>query len=277
MYMERTLTFTVEDALLSPISFAMLSGAGLADFGNDKINFIHTTFDLPLDENGKVTLDAESADVGNEDYAMSINSVSIVNNPDDYPIFATILDNTGAGVDFFKATMEGGKQEKKGGKDVLTLSGADGETPITFTLTDTGATQAKIANHAVGTNVRIDCYIAKSSRKSQSFTIDAKKFAGNFYVEADTLFRDEYSGEDMPAVFVIPNAKIQSNFTFNMANTGDPSTFTFTMDAFPAYTRFDNTHKVFAEIQIIGDENLEALKDPEDKGTEDKGTGGTGA
>jgi hypothetical protein len=36
-----------------------------------------------------------------------------------------------------------------------------------------------------------------------------------------------------------------------MANSGDPSTFTFTMDAFPDYTKFDRTKKVMAAIQII--------------------------
>ena len=55
----------------------------------------------------------------------------------------------------------------------------------------------------------------------------------------------------MPAEFIIPNCKIQSNFTFTMASTGDPSTFTFTMDAFPDYTRFDRSKKVLAAIQII--------------------------
>ena len=38
-----------------------------------------------------------------------------------------------------------------------------------------------------------------------------------------------------------------------MASSGDPSTFTFTMDAFPDYTRFDKEEKVFASIQIIED------------------------
>ena len=63
----------------------------------------------------------------------------------------------------------------------------------------------------------------------------------------------------MPAEFVIPNCKIQSNFTFTMANSGDPSTFTFTMDSFPDYTRFDHTHKVFAAIQVIEDLEAEDL------------------
>jgi len=36
-----------------------------------------------------------------------------------------------------------------------------------------------------------------------------------------------------------------------MASSGDPSSFTFTMDAFPDYTRFDHSKKVLAAIQII--------------------------
>ena len=56
----------------------------------------------------------------------------------------------------------------------------------------------------------------------------------------------------MPAELILPNVKIQSNFTFTMASTGDPSTFTFTMDAFPGYTMFDKTKKVLCAIQMVG-------------------------
>ena len=57
----------------------------------------------------------------------------------------------------------------------------------------------------------------------------------------------------MPAEITLPNVKIQSNFTFSMASTGDPSTFTFTMDAFPDYTMFNPTKKVLCVIQIVED------------------------
>jgi hypothetical protein len=52
----------------------------------------------------------------------------------------------------------------------------------------------------------------------------------------------------MPAEFIIPNCKVQSNFTFTMASSGDPSSFTFTLDAFPDFTRFDKSKKVLAAI-----------------------------
>ena len=98
-------------------------------------------------------------------------------------------------------------------------------------------------------SVLVDFYVARTAA-AQQIEITPDKFGGNFYLEASTLFRSE-SGEDMPAEFIIPNCKIQSNFTFTMASSGDPSSFTFTMDAFPDYTRFDHSKKVLAAIQII--------------------------
>lgn len=73
-----------------------------------------------------------------------------------------------------------------------------------------------------GNTVRIDCYTVHTDG-AQEIQIDAENFAGYYYIEADTLFRDEATGQDLPAQFVIPRGKIQSNFTFTMANSGDPS------------------------------------------------------
>ena len=36
-----------------------------------------------------------------------------------------------------------------------------------------------------------------------------------------------------------------------MSSAGDPSTFTFTMDAMPDYTHFDKTKKVLAVLQVL--------------------------
>ena len=47
-----------------------------------------------------------------------------------------------------------------------------------------------------------------------------------------------------------------------MAGTGDPSTFTFTMDAFPGYTYFDKTKQVLCVLQImdVTDESEKLVK-----------------
>ena len=104
----------------------------------------------------------------------------------------------------------------------------------------------------------VDYYVAHTSSDAMQIEITADKFGGNYYLEASTLFRDT-NGVDMPAEFIIPNCKIQSNFTFSMASSGDPSTFTFTMDAFPDYTRFDKSKKVLAAIQVIKDASSQDL------------------
>ncbi len=104
----------------------------------------------------------------------------------------------------------------------------------------------------------VDYYVEKAGVQQIDITPD--KFGGNYYLEASTLFRDT-NGVDLPAEFIIPNCKIQSNFTFSMASSGDPSTFTFTMDAFPDYTRFDPTKKVLASIQILDASSAAGLDD----------------
>lgn len=70
--------------------------------------------------------------------------------------------------------------------------------------------------------VLVDYYVKKTSG-AKMIEITADQFGGNYYLEASTLFRDEATGVDMPAEFIIPNCKVQSNFTFTMAATGDPS------------------------------------------------------
>ena len=101
--------------------------------------------------------------------------------------------------------------------------------------------------------VFVDYYVVKQGSTISELQIDAGNFAGYYYVEASTLFRRQSDGVDMPAEITFPNVKIQSNFTFTMASSGDPSTFSFTMDAFPGTTYFDPTKKVLCVIQIIED------------------------
>ena len=87
-------------------------------------------------------------------------------------------------------------------------------------------------------------------------TIAPEDFGGYFYVEADTLFRREDSGQDMAATLTFPRVKVQSGFTFTMAASGDPSTFDFTMDAFPGYTQFDGTKKVCVTMAVVGSDEI---------------------
>jgi len=207
---EKTLTFTVEDALLSPIGFSVLSGAGLFKGTTEEVH-VHTTSAANVSADGQIDLtDALGA-------SEKIDSIA--------PVFVTITESDGSITGELIENLEVSEDGKK-------LTGADAYT---------------------GKSVQVDFYVVKSAAKVSELQIDAENFAGYYYVEASTLFRDQNTGKDMPAEITLPNVKIQSNFTFSMAATGDPSTFTFTMDAFPGYTYFDNTKKVLCVIQIVED------------------------
>ena len=221
---ERTVTFTMEDALISPLGFMILSGAGLIEASSTKPIQVHTT--------ETTTCKVEGTTV----------TIKLAEKPYDHPggdyIYVMPLKN---GEIFTEPYIP---SEVDGTTNTITLNPEDDIADIFHD----------------GDPVFVDYYVSKTSNLQQ-IEITADKFGGNFYLEASTLFRDT-NGVDMPAEFIIPNCKVQSNFTFTMASSGDPSTFTFTMDAFPDYTRFDKTKKVLAAIQILeGDSVNENIRE----------------
>lgn len=243
---ERTVTFTMEDALISTAGFMILSGAGLIEANEENTIKVHTTEqtnDVVVSEDGTVTItlaDVPYTEVGeNFVYVMLLDNGEVVSEPyipevvkkdDKNTNVITIKKGVGAAGDDIGSVNEDGSMKN----------------------------DAKAwPNNAfkTGDAVLVDYYVEKKSGASQ-IEITPDKFGGNYYLEASTLFRDT-NGVDMPAEFIIPNCKIQSNFNFTMASSGDPSTFTFTMDAFPDYTRFDKTKKVLAAIQIISETSTE--------------------
>lgn len=211
----------------------MLSGAGITKAGDDADDriMVHTTFDLPILDGGQVKIDLETA---GDNHDIKID--------DETPVFGMIMDENGCGVvPCTLAVVEDESPESNCGVYVISR-----QQPLVL--------QSAEAAKYVGHTIRVDCYCEKTNGAVE-MTIDAKNFAGNYYVEASTLWRDQ-NGEDFPMEIVIPNVKIQSNFTFSMAASGDPSTFTFTMDAFPAYPKFNKKKKAFAVMQLIGDDSL---------------------
>ncbi len=209
---EKTLTFTVEDALISPIGLSILTGAGLIKKGEKEYVHVHQTIMATADANNGV-IDLKDA-LGSDKICGSA------------PLFVLATDPDGGLTgDIYKVASV----DQDGDNRKIILLGDEGK----------------------GNNVIVDCYILKEGSSVSEIQIDAENFAGYYYVEGDTYFRAQGNGKDMPAVITLPNVKIQSNFTFTMASSGDPSTFTYTMDAFPGYTYFNKTKKVLCLIQII--------------------------
>ena len=231
----------MEDALISPEGFMILSGAGLIEASEGKPIYQHMT----------ETVDAADVSVSTE----GEDAVAVIKLSEKPYLPADKGDNFA-----YVMFMRDGEIVTEPYIPVHEELEADedGKYSITVRAHDCydDAHSAENPGYIIGQlgdirfdSVLVDFYVARTAAAKQ-IEITADKFGGNFYVEAQTLFRDT-NGVDMPAEFIIPNAKIQSNFTFTMASTGDPSSFTFTMDAFPDYTRFDHSKKVLAAIQII--------------------------
>ena len=219
---ERTVTFTMEDALISSLGLAILTGADVID-AKEKSVIQHVAERVEVGANSEITL-TYAAYQPEEDDGQNY-------------IYVMKLDGSG------NVESEPYLYEVKEGK------------VIHFKQNDYRADANAPKN---GDVVLVDYYTERKSGAHQ-IEITPDKFGGNFYLEASTLFRDT-NGVDMPAEFIIPNCKVQSNFTFTMASSGDPSTFTFTMDAFPDYTRFDKTKKVLSVIQVIEDVEGDMVK-----------------
>ena len=215
---EKTVTFTMEDALLSPLGFSILSGAGLIDASMSDPIYVHTTLKT------RATVGASDQISINLKTAMGDNLKSTQGQDiADKPAYAFIME----------------KGEIKARLGAATPSSGS----VVFTVPEGYEQNDEVT-------VLVDFYV-KASSGAYEMDITPDKFGGYYYLEASTLFRRQDTGKDMAATFIIPKVKIQSNFTFSMASSGDPSTFTFTMDAFPDYTKFDKTKEVLFVLQII--------------------------
>ena len=216
---EKTVTFTMEDALLSPLGFSILSGAGLIDATTLAPIYVHTTLKT-------------RATVGASDQ-ISINLKTAMG--DTLKEDQEIAEKTA-----YAFIMEKGEIKAR----LTPAAPTSGTGVVVF-----GGVPEGYDEHDEVT-VLVDFYV-KASSGAYEMEITPDKFGGYYYLEASTLFRRQDTGKDMAATFIIPKVKIQSNFTFSMASSGDPSTFTFTMDAFPDYTKFDKTKEVLFVLQII--------------------------
>ena len=257
---DRTVTFTMEDALISPQSFSVLSGAGLMDASSDKPIFVHTTQQVAVRGDAVTLANVPAIYKDHPEATMYImlmqnGNIDVKLPPVAFNVIAG--EASGANNDYadIPVTAEEGSTDAKkiaGLTDLLTNALKDKDGNLIDILAEYLNDKNVLKDNVV---LYVDYYVKAESGVKQ-IDIEAGKFGGSYYLEASTLFRDQASGKDYAAEFIIPNCKVQSNFTFTMAPSGDPSTFTFTMDAFPDYTRFDETKKVIAALQIIEDRQL---------------------
>ncbi len=230
---EKTLTFSFTDALLSPVGFAILSGAGLFKRGNGIDSSEETTINEDLvhfhmTSGANLSINSTTGTIDLRDAISEFGSAASI-CVDDAPIYIMETEDDGS----LTGRIYSGEISVSGG--IITITGVKLD----------GQTATKDAA------VMVDYYVDLPGKHVYEADITPETFGGNYYVEADTLFRDQYTGKDLPANLTFPNVRLQSSFTMTFAGTGDPSTFDFTMDAFPGYTYFDKKKKVLCALQIV--------------------------
>ena len=268
---DKTVTFTFEEALISAQSFAMLSGANLIENSrvamhqqkrvevvqrevalNDKTAATVAVLDLTdvIPENGQVVSAADANlidEAGNFLYEGRGN------------IYVMELDAEGQITRRFKVNQKGALEAQPTVPTLSVVATSQAGAPAEMDVTDkfqlvsaiAGETDTEAITEANGLDAgkiyMVDYYVLQPG---SSMTVTAGKFAGTYLIEANTLFRRQTDGRDYPAQFTIPNGKISSAFTFTMAPTGDPSTFPFTVDAFPDYLPFNRKCKALFALEI---------------------------
>lgn len=243
---ERTLTFNMEDALISPESLSILAASGLTEASEAEPVYVHTTSTVTVEAKNTIKLPGI--------YACHPNGTGTPTGV----TLAQLTQKKAVNADIFCMILdENGRVTTEPCVPAAVAYDSNGTTITCYADGKTGHTDLP-----VGSIVLVDYYVCHTSGvKVIEITPEIK--GQNFYIEASTLFRDETSGQDMPAEFVIPNGKVQSNFTFSMASSGDPSTFSFVVDAFPALTKFDPTKKVLAALYVVeGDTDEDNSKRP---------------
>lgn len=266
---DRSVTLSFEEALISPQSFAILSGANLVD--NEPVAMhLQTPAEVTLRE---VALDDKTAAtvavldlttlIPAGGHAISAADANLVDEAGNFKyaghgnIYVMELDESGQVSRRFKVNQEGALKAQPTAPtlSVIATSEADEKgfktTKLQLVSAIAGDTDTEEITGENGLDVTktyiIDHYVLQPG---SSMTVAADKFAGSYLVEANTLFRRASDGLDYPAQFTIPNGKINSAFSFSLSATGDPSTFPFTLDAFPDYLPFNRKRKVLFALDI---------------------------
>ena len=209
---DKTVTFTFEDALISKLGLAILAGAEVIDAAGG----------TPVTEHKTIEVTGTAA-----------TSVMTLDVTAGIPTEGTL--STYGAYGFVMDTATGDILESLGGETAARTGSA-----LTFATTQTDGTYT----------VMVDYYVSATSGVSQ-INIESDVFGGYFYIEGDTLFRSETTGSDLPAQLIIPKAKIQTAMSLTLAGSGDPSTFSFTADAFPGIVKGGTSKKTLSAIQII--------------------------
>ena len=258
---DREVTFTMEDALISPMSMALLTAGSLRKAGADDnkiLSHMTETYNIVIHDEIDVEHWEFTGTIRNPSAELRclFDQLYLANQKEDDrnpPKYNTVKCAINEPV----SVSANGKSRLLTEKYAYNCGVSQDGSYVYLDIESFFEKDSVKSGDTI--SFQFDYYIEKTSNMIQ-IDISPDSFGAGFYLEGETLFR-EYGegGYDQAAEFIVPNCRVQSNFNFSMASTGDPSTFTFTMDAFPAYLDLNSTagNKVLCAIQVFEEEKKE--------------------
>ena len=199
----KEITVTIEDALFSPKSMAIMFGDGTvtkaaSDYITRTAMVRATTSGLPNYFVGDIYDAVEEGSVRKKLYM----------GPDGTPPAGMVDFDSVSGISLLHVYDESGTEIKVN----------------SASITSTTAWQS--ASVTPGNKFFVE-YSSRATTKT--ITISGDTFPGTYYVQGDTYARSDIDGKDQFFQFIIPKAKMSAENTITLEAEGDPSTFSMNL------------------------------------------------
>ena len=202
----KEITVTIEDALFSSKSMAIMFGNGQVNFNND--DEVTRTVVVRADSTGKLP-DHFVADIYNATTKGAVRSKIYMGSESTIP--AGMIKFTESKLILDSLTKEDG-----------TVIQPDPDTPSDkFTFDD----WTKVIVEA-GAKVFVTYKVPAATK---TIVISGDSFPGTYYVVGDTYARSDVDGSDQFFQFIIEKAKVTSENTITLEAEGDPSVFSMNL------------------------------------------------
>lgn len=211
---DKVITWRMQDALISPISFSILSGADLEVYDESNTTKVH------FSEVSQARIHSSNLYLEKQ-FDNSISNIYVFPlNDNGRPMMSL----NSQGVNFRSQLFTTGKYR------------------ICKSTTSTSDLDLERGKYYL-----LDCY---SNMPACQLVVTPKEISGDYKLEAEMLWRRQSDGEDYTIHLTIPHVKVNANMNFTMNAAGDPSVFDFTMDVIPTYLDNNKKKKVFFTYDI---------------------------
>ena len=200
----KEITVTIEDALFSSKSMAIMFGNGKVDQATSAVDVVRTAV-VRADANGKLP-NHFVADIYDTTSKGSVRA-KVYMGSGDTP--AGMVSFTDSKVSLVSLTKEDGTQVQPTGE-------GDNFTSTEWSTVTVGKGEKAFVTYSV-------------KAITKTITISGDSFPGTYYVVGDTYARSDVDGSDQFFQFIIPKAKVTSENTITLEAEGDPSTFSMSL------------------------------------------------